>query len=197
MSYFPALASPGAVENVLENGISTATSTHARMDRPAHDIGRLRQTLQRCSASSYGAEHICRSRGDAEQLHGSIRHDQTAPVLAATVDPPASSHSHRFMPTSRSGTLCAHETTWIPSYGVGPNNTLAHAAGDSKEICGSIRVSLSQTVTHPHKKVLPGLQARARFAGTSAALEHRDRRAFNGALELFAATVWAPGMRHS
>jgi hypothetical protein len=31
----------------------------------------------------------------------------------------------------------------IPSYGVGPNDTLAHAACDSNEICGSICVSLS------------------------------------------------------
>jgi hypothetical protein len=63
--------------------------------------------------------------------------------------------------------------------------------------CGSICVSLSQAMTRRHKKVLPGLQARARFAGSSAALEHRDRRAFDGALELFAATAWAPGMHYS
>ena len=61
----------------------------------------------------------------------------------------------------------------------------------------AICVSLSQTVTRPHQKVLPGLQARAGFAGSSAALEHHDRRAFDGALELFAATAWAPGMQYS
>ena len=46
---------------MIENGICTATSTHSRMDRPAHAIiGRLRHTLQRCSSSSYLTSHAPR-----------------------------------------------------------------------------------------------------------------------------------------
>jgi hypothetical protein len=56
---------------VIENGICTATSTHARMDRPAHAIiGCLRHTLQRCSASSYEASQLlCFVRGCGRRAH--------------------------------------------------------------------------------------------------------------------------------